>query len=154
MGFKTGHEERDNELPMVRQQLKAAIERDLVDDNNITSVFYGGSIGTGNTDLYSDIDLRIIVKEEAFEQYRLNKKERAKNWGTVMFYEDFPWVAHSVAHYKGFIKVDSFYYTEKDIQPSVWYKELEIVYDRENFMRRIQRESKDLSYKQIGRAHV
>ncbi|WP_409254323.1 nucleotidyltransferase domain-containing protein [Bacillus sp. SCS-153A] len=126
--------------------MKAAIERDLSSDDQVISLFYGGSIGTGNTDLYSDIDLRIVVNEEAFEEYRIHKKERAKNWGDVMFYEDFPWASHSVAHYKGFIKVDSFYYTKKDLQPSVWLKDIKIVCDREDFMKGVQRESRKLEY--------
>lgn len=33
------------------------IEDDLLNDPNILVVFYGGSIGNQNTDLYSDIDL-------------------------------------------------------------------------------------------------
>jgi hypothetical protein len=118
-----------------------------LDDDNIICLFYGGSIGTKTTDLFSDIDLRIVVKDEAFEQYRLNKKQRAQKWGTVLFYEDFPWASHSVAHYKGFIKVDSFYYKQKDIQPSVWLKEIDIVSDRNSFMGWIQQESRRLEYK-------
>ncbi|WP_367802182.1 nucleotidyltransferase domain-containing protein [Brevibacillus laterosporus] len=45
------------------------IEQDLLKDSNILSVFYGGSIGNQNTDLYSDIDLRIVVKDEFYEEY-------------------------------------------------------------------------------------
>jgi hypothetical protein len=82
-----------------------------------------------------------------FEQYRLNKMQRAQNWGEVIFYEDFPWASHSVAHYKDFIKVDSFYYTQKDIQPSVWMKEIEIVCDRKEFLQQIQKDSEKLEYK-------
>ncbi|WP_421385152.1 aminoglycoside 6-adenylyltransferase [Bacillus salacetis] len=133
-------------MPKVRQRIKETIERDLIHDENVISVFYGGSIGSRSTDLYSDIDLRIVVRDEAFEDYRLNKRERAQHWGKVMFYEDFPWASHSVAHYENFIKVDSFYYTKKDILPSVWLKEIEVVYDRDLFMQGIQKKSQELIY--------
>ncbi|MCG7317206.1 hypothetical protein MHL86_08080 [Brevibacillus laterosporus] len=64
---------------------------------------------------YSDIDLRIIVKDEFFEEYRANKKQRAKNWGNVLFYEDDPLANYSVAHFSSFIKVDSFYYQTEEM---------------------------------------
>jgi hypothetical protein len=69
----------------------------------------------------SDID----VKDEVYEEYRLDKKLRSKNWGKVLFFEDFPWSTYSIAHYDTFIKVDTFYYKVKDIQPSVCLIRLE-----------------------------
>src|SRR5690625_2291598 len=96
------------------------IEQDLSNDDQVLAVYYGGSIGNRNTDLYSDIDLRIVVNDDHFEEYRINKKQRAKKWGNVLFFEDFPWSTYSIAHYDTFIKVDTFYYRMKDIQPSIW----------------------------------
>jgi hypothetical protein len=116
--LETKHNERDLAIPKHREDLLDAIEKDLLNDVNVLAVFYGGSLGNKNTDLYSDIDLRIIVKDELFEEYRLNKKQRAKNWGKVLFFEDFPWSTYSIAHYDTFIKVDTYYYNVKDVQPS------------------------------------
>ncbi|RIW34711.1 hypothetical protein D3H55_09365 [Bacillus salacetis] len=145
-GFNSKHEKRDLKLPKGRKQIKEEIERDLLHDRNVTGLFYGGSIGTGSTDLYSDIDLRIVVKSEVFELYRSNKKNRAHNWGEVIFYEDSPVSSHSVAHFKEFIKVDSFYYTQKDLKPSVWLKEIEIIHDEDHFLHELQRKSNELQY--------
>lgn len=111
MGLENKHRERDLTIPKYRQIMLKEIEQDLIKDENVLAIFYGGSIGNQNTDLYSDIDLRIVVKDEVFEEYRLNKKERAKNWGKVLYFEDFPWTNYSVAHYDNFIKVDTFYRT-------------------------------------------
>ncbi|MET3697441.1 aminoglycoside 6-adenylyltransferase [Bacillus oleivorans] len=147
MGLETKHKKRDLEIPRYRQKLLNAIEQDLLNDANVLSVFYGGSIGNQNTDLYSDIDLRIVVKDEVFDEYRLNKKERAKNWGKVLFYEDFPWATYSVAHYDSFIKVDSFYYKIKDIKPSVWLKNIKIVHDTTGLIEDVLEKSMGLSYK-------
>lgn len=122
------------------------IEQDLINDDNILAVFYGGSLGNKNTDLYSDIDLRIVVKDEVYEQYRSNKKQRANKWGNVVFFEDFPWATHSVAHYDGFIKVDTFYYKTKDIQPSVWLQNIKIVHDTTGIMQDILDKSMNLFY--------
>nr|WP_246596169.1 nucleotidyltransferase domain-containing protein [Bacillus alkalicola] len=123
------------------------IEQDLLKDENVLAVFYGGSIGNRNTDLYSDIDLRIVVKDEVFEEYRLNKRERAKNWGKVLFFEDFPWGTYSVAHYDNFIKVDTFYYRKEDIQPSVWLQNISIVLDTTGFMEELLKKSMNLFFR-------
>ncbi|MFD2993602.1 hypothetical protein ACFS5O_18305 [Fictibacillus nanhaiensis] len=122
------------------------IEQDLVADNNVLAVFYGGSIGKGNTDFYSDIDLRIVVQDADFEKFRQNKKQRAMNWGNVLFFEDFPWTNYSIAHYDSFIKVDTFYYKKKDLHPSIWMQHLKIVYDPEGHVNSINQQSLQLSY--------
>ncbi|RXJ04302.1 hypothetical protein DS745_02645 [Anaerobacillus alkaliphilus] len=140
------HTKRDQAIPEQRKKLINAIERDLLGDDNILAVFYGGSIGNGCTDLYSDIDLRIVVKDDMFEQYRLNKKERAKTWGNVLFFEDFPWTTYSIAHFDTFIKVDTFYYHIKGIQPSVWLQEIKIVKDSQGFVDQVVEKSRKLSY--------
>lgn len=146
MGLETKYRERDLDIPKHRQDLMAAIELDLINDNNVLAVFYGGSIGNQNTDLYSDIDLRIVVKDEVFEEYRINKKLRAKNWGSVLFFEDFPWATHSIAHYNTFIKVDSFYYKMKDIRPSIWLQNIKIVHDTSGLIKDVLTKSMALYY--------
>ncbi|MEW9502440.1 hypothetical protein [Jeotgalibacillus marinus] len=146
MGLETKHRERDLEIPKHRQNLINAIQKDLLGDDNVLAVFYGGSLGNENTDLYSDIDLRIVVKDVVFEEYRLNKKQRAKNWGNVLYYEDFPWATHSVAHFKGFIKVDTFYYTVKDVKPSVWLQNIKIVHDTTGLLKDVLDTSNKLIY--------
>lgn len=147
MGLENKHRKRDLKIPEHRQTMLKEIEQDLIRDENVLAVFYGGSIGKRNTDLYSDIDLRIVVKDEVFEEYRLNRKERAKNWGKVLYFEDFPWATYSVAHYDTFIKVDTFYYKIIDIKPSVWLQNICIVYDKTGFMGEILIKSKKLFYR-------
>jgi hypothetical protein len=147
VGLKINHSKRDLEIPKHRERLLKAIEKDLLTDDNVLAVFYGGSIGNNNTDLYSDIDLRIVVKDEMFENYRLNKKERAKNLGNVMYFEDFSWATHSIAHFEEFLKVDSFYYKMSDVIPSVWLQNIKIVKDSNGRIKGVQNQSKELSYK-------
>jgi hypothetical protein len=137
---------RDLELPSQRQRLQTAIEQDLIHDQHVLAVFYGGSIGEGNTDIYSDIDLRIVVREEVFEEYRKNKKQRAMQWGNVLFFEDFPWTNYTIAHFDCFIKVDVFYYHPKMLHPSVWLQKIKIVYEKNGIMTDILKRSKTLSY--------
>ena len=123
------------------------IEEDLLNDKNITGVFYGGSIGKGNTDLFSDIDIRIIVKDEEFEAYRLSKKERARRWGDVLFFEDYSWTAHTVAHFETFVKVDAFYYKKKGVRPSVFLQDIKIIHDPSGCLTSVKEQSMQLTYK-------
>lgn len=58
VGFHWKHEEQDLQLPKFRERLIEAIANDVMEDEQIIGVFYGGSIGNQHTDLYSDIDLR------------------------------------------------------------------------------------------------
>lgn len=146
MGFLTKHEERDASLPKERQKLREAIYQDLFQDPNVLAFFYGGSLAKGNEDLYSDLDLRIVVKDEVFETFRLKKKERATNWGDVLYYEDFPSATYSIAHYRSFIKVDTFYYRKSDLQPSVYLKHLLIEHDPHGILHQLRDQSQSLSY--------
>lgn len=146
MGLENRHRERDLALPKQRETLLNTIKKDLLNDENVLGVFLGGSIANNNTDLYSDIDLRIVVKDDLYEKYRQNKKERANNWGNVYYFEDFPWTNYSVAHYNTFIKVDTFYYKVKDVQPSVWLQNIKILYDTDHFLHNIVEQSSQLSY--------
>ncbi|MCS0788874.1 nucleotidyltransferase domain-containing protein [Cytobacillus firmus] len=94
MGLYTKYKGRDSELPRLRERIMHSIEKDLIHDQNVLSVFYGGSIGENSTDTFSDIDLRIIVNDKVFEEFRLNKKERAKKW--EMYYSSKIIPAHHI----------------------------------------------------------
>ncbi|WP_226680949.1 hypothetical protein [Sutcliffiella horikoshii] len=146
MGFLTKHKQRDASLPAERQKIREVIYKDLVQDPNILAFFYGGSLAKGNEDLYSDLDLRIVVKDEAFETYRSKKKERATNWGDVLYYEDFPSATYSIAHYRSFIKVDTFYYRQSDLHPSVYLKHLLIEHDPHGILHQLRDKSQSLTY--------
>ncbi|WP_404449756.1 hypothetical protein LG307_08425 [Sutcliffiella horikoshii] len=146
MGFLTKHEQRDACLPAERQKLRQAIYKDLIKDTNVLAFFYGGSLAKGNEDHYSDLDLRIVVKDEAFETYCSKKKERATNWGDVLYFEDFPLALYSIAHFRSFIKVDTFYYRKSDLQPSVYLKHLLIEHDPSGTVQKLRAESQSLAY--------
>ncbi|MDQ0257977.1 hypothetical protein J2S74_005440 [Evansella vedderi] len=147
MGFVSKHETRDLELPNHRKKLLNSMERDLLNDDNVLAFFYGGSIGNENTDVYSDIDLRVVVEPENIEEYILNKKIRPQKWGNVLYFEDVhPLSTYTVAHYDCFVKVDTFYYTPDKIQPSIWLKNIKIIKDTGHMMARILDKSMVLTY--------
>ncbi|TMU83600.1 hypothetical protein FGG79_19450 [Bacillus sp. BHET2] len=145
-GLESKHEVRDQQLISEREEIKEAIKHDLLQDENVIAFFYGGSMAKGNHDRYSDLDLRIVVKDHVFDEYRKQKKERAGKWGKVLFYEDFPWASHTVTHYRSFVKVDSFYFKMEALQPSVYLTEAEIVYDPFQYVKKLVDGSQTLNY--------
>ncbi|MGP4108449.1 hypothetical protein [Virgibacillus sp. L01] len=147
MGLVINHEERDLELPNYQKKLMKSIENDFLNDDNVLALFYGGSIGNENTDLYSDIDLRVVVKPEKIEEYISNKKKRPQRWGNVLYFEDMnPFSIYTVVYYECFIKVDTFYYKPDDIRPSVWLQNIKIIKDKDEIIAGILKRSMTLTY--------
>lgn len=128
--FVSKHVERDRELPKVREALLENVLTDLTKDEHVLAIYLAGSLGRGDFDHYSDIDLHVIVKPDKKQDFIENKRRRAANWGNVLFYEGAsggtPVV---VSHYDCFIKVDSWYKTLDEVVPSVWLKGIKPLYD-------------------------
>ncbi|WP_332633788.1 nucleotidyltransferase domain-containing protein [Halalkalibacter flavus] len=131
-----------------RLKLRTAIKNDLSKDEEVLAIFYGGSIARGNDDLYSDLDLRVVVTEDSHSKHITRKKERAKNWGDVLFFEDRgPFVPYSIAHFKNFVKVDTFYYKPQDLQASIYLKEeADIDYDPYGLVKEAKEKSQEKIY--------
>lgn len=145
--FVDRHRARDLALPRYREVLLAAIIRDVTTDSRVRAAFVGGSLGAGDEDLYSDIDLRIVVDAEDADDFVANKTVRPQRWGAVLFYEDLgPRVAHTVAHFEGFIKVDCFYYRVADLAPSLAWQSIRILHDPDGLVDAVHRRSQSLAY--------
>ncbi|MFD6210044.1 nucleotidyltransferase domain-containing protein [Peribacillus sp. NPDC060253] len=82
--------------------------KDLSADPNVLAIYLAGSLPKGNFDNYSDIDLHTIVMPERIADFLKGKRNRANNWGTVSFHEDYnPSSPYVITHYDTFVKVDS-----------------------------------------------
>ncbi len=141
------HYARDLALPRYRDTLLEAISRDVSNDSRVVAAFVGGSLGAGDKDLYSDIDLRIVVDTADLDAFVANKKVRPQNWGSILFYEDLGQrVTHTVVHFEGFIKVDCFYYPVTELTPSLALKDICILHDPEGLGDDVHRRSQALVY--------
>ncbi|MFD2611433.1 nucleotidyltransferase domain-containing protein [Paenibacillus gansuensis] len=139
--------ERDLGLPREREGLLQKVMEDLLQDPNVLGVFLGGSLAKDNPDLYSDIDLRVVVAPEQLDRYIRAKKQRPSAWGNVLFYEDIsPGAPFTIAHFDCFLKVDVFYYKPDDIQPSLWLQHMKIMKDWDGVLERVYEASGRLQY--------
>ncbi|MBT2606530.1 nucleotidyltransferase domain-containing protein [Bacillus sp. ISL-53] len=148
MGFVSKHLERDESLPKHRDVILKNALKDLKTDSNVLAIYLGGSLAKGYIDNYSDVDLHTIVTSEKKSDFIKDKRDRAKNWGEVLFYEDFnPSSPVVVTHYDCFVKVDSWYHSPKEIVPSIWLKGLKVLYDPTNIISNVITASSNLVYK-------
>jgi predicted nucleotidyltransferase len=58
-------------------------------DNRIVAAFLGGSNVKGTADAYSDIDLSVITKDQAFEEFFKEREAFLRSLGDLVFLEDF-----------------------------------------------------------------
>lgn len=128
--FVSKHVERDQELPKLRDALLEKVLADLTTDEHVLAIYLSGSLGRGDFDQYSDIDLHVIVATDKKQDFIQDKRRRAANWGNVLFYEGASGGSPVVvSHYDCFIKVDSWYKTLDEVVPSVWLKGIKPLYD-------------------------
>lgn len=92
--------------------------------------------------------MHTIVISERKAVFLKGKRNRANNWGNVSFHEDYnPSSPYVVTHYNTLVKVDSWYHAPEEIVPSIWLKEVEVIYDPFNIMSHVIKESVKLVYK-------
>lgn len=145
MEFEKKHVMRDRELPAKREQLLQNALTDLTADLNVVAIYLAGSLGRGDFDQYSDIDLHVVVKEGTKMVFIHDKKNRAAKWGNVLFYEGISASPVVVTHYDNFIKVDSWYHTLEEIEPSIWLKGIKPLYDPSGILNPIEEEISNIS---------
>ncbi|MFW7420148.1 MULTISPECIES: hypothetical protein [Vagococcus] len=132
----------DSNLPVDRDRLKNRLVRLVKEDEEILGCFFSGSIGTKTEDYYSDIDVRIVVKDGL--NLKRKQVEIIRAIGKYLFIEELT-EDSSIIHYATFIKLDLFIYTVDKLEPSIWMKQIEIVKDF-GLLEELSAKSQELSY--------
>lgn len=145
--FNSRHTYRDSQLPVARDTMLDRAIQIIKQRMEIEGIFLGGSLAKGNADLFSDIDLRIVVTDAYFNDYIQHKQDILREFGKVLFFEDLhPTAPYSIAHYDSFIKTDLFIYTFSRLKPSIWLNGIKVVYDPDNKLQQIIDESTKIIY--------
>lgn len=125
---------------------------DLVADADVLAIYLSGSLAKQNDDNYSDIDLHTIVQAEKRSGFIENKRKREGMWGEVLFHEDtHPLSPAVVTYYDCFVKVDSWYHTLEEIQPSIWLKGVIVLYDPNDLINPVVKSSSAISYELLSK---
>ncbi|MCV9947595.1 AAA family ATPase [Rhizobium sp. BT-175] len=116
-------------------------------DPSVAGVFLGGSLAAGSADVWSDIDLRVVVTSESHARFIEQRKEIPKRWPGFLFNEWVPGAQHCVSHFRPFGKIDIFYYDVAALRPSPWYRlPIEILYDPKGIVADLVAQSKGLQF--------
>ena len=110
-------------------------------------IFLAGSLAAGTADAYSDIDFRVVIAPEEYAARLAERAQAAAEWGSLLFVQAPAGSVHSVAHFRPFFKVDTFYYHPNQLRPSPWYTlPTAILYDPEGLVSDLVERSQGLRF--------
>ncbi len=112
---------REDSLIAARGRLLGFAQQHFASNADVAGIFLAGSLGAGVADAYSDIDLRVVVKPERHAWFVEHRRETPARWPDFLFNEWRPGTLHCVSHFRFFVKIDIFYFSEGGLEPSPWY---------------------------------
>jgi len=138
---------REQRLIEARDQLPAIALQEFVSNADVVGLFLSGSLAAGSCDAYSDIDLRVVVKPEEYRWFIDHRRDIPRGWPGFLFNEWRPGARHWVSHFRSFVKIDIFYFSEDDLPPSPWYTlPVRILFDPHGVIERLVRASANLTF--------
>lgn len=141
MGFSS------EELNAARQRLLNRVIEYFWAKEGVEALYIQGSVAAGSTDEFSDIDFRVVIHPEVYEQYISERFLAPQKWGEWLYNEwtDSFWVC--VSHFKPFNKIDVLYFKPKQLQPSPWFSlPTQVIYDPNGLVRQIIQASHGLTF--------
>lgn len=114
------------------------IESYILYDDDILGAFYGGSIARNESDKFSDIDLRIIIKA--------NQKKCKILKGFINLFDNILFVENqtnefAIVHLENLLKIDVLIFYKQELMPSIWFNNILIVKDKDFFLSDLKKKS-------------
>ncbi|WP_407272865.1 nucleotidyltransferase domain-containing protein [Radiobacillus sp. PE A8.2] len=98
---------------MVQEEAVEQIVASLTRDNLVQAIFLKGSMGRGEHDQYSDVDLYCLVEEQDKQSFLKNRLEHLRAYRALLFYDDIFIIAPQIiAVFDNMVHVDLFTVTE------------------------------------------
>lgn len=121
---------------MKQEDAVKAISQSLTKDNRVKAIFLKGSMGRGEYDQYSDVDLYCLVDEKDEEAFLTKRLRHLESYRKILFYEDFFIIAPQIiAVYDNLLHVDLFTVTEKSFKEKDFFH---VLYDPEGRLSKFQ----------------
>lgn len=121
---------------MKQDEAVRTISQSLIKDNQVKAIFLKGSMGRGEYDEYSDVDLYCLVDEKEEEDFLSRRLKHLESYRKILFYEDYFIIAPQIiAVYDNLLHVDLFTVTEKTFKEKDFFR---VVYDPENKLAKFQ----------------
>jgi predicted nucleotidyltransferase len=133
------HESNLDRLPEHRALLEHAVAYFRADDR-VAGLILGGSLARGGVDFYSDVDIYIVVRDEAFDAIFAERDVAAEATGAPLFrfaVDPVPGGSRDyIVTYEGPIKVDFMYLKESDLEPASKWAGRSVLKDAANIRAR------------------
>ncbi|WP_228550233.1 nucleotidyltransferase domain-containing protein [Salinibacillus xinjiangensis] len=115
---------------MIQDEAVNEIVSSLKTDPLVKAIFLKGSMGRGEDDEYSDIDLYCLVEKQDEEHFLQNRLTHLRAYKDLLFYDDIFIIAPQIiAVYENMLHVDLFTVTEKTFKEKDYFK---VLYDPQN----------------------
>ncbi|MGD7023525.1 nucleotidyltransferase domain-containing protein [Rossellomorea vietnamensis] len=112
------------------------ISESLQKDEGVQAIFLKGSMGRGEEDEHSDVDLYVLVKEEDKEAFLKRRIEHLSAYRSLLFYDDIFIIAPQIiAVFDDMLHVDLFTVTEKSFKEKDYFR---VVYDPDNLLEKYE----------------
>jgi predicted nucleotidyltransferase len=135
------------ELDVARQSLLDRVIKYFLNREGVEALYIQGSVASGLTDEFSDIDFRVVIQPEMYEQYTSERFSVPKHWGEWLYNEWTSNVWVCVSHFKPFNKIDVLYFKPEHLQPSLWYLlPTQVIYDPKNLVQQIIEASQKIEF--------
>ncbi|MBT2695167.1 nucleotidyltransferase domain-containing protein [Bacillus sp. ISL-55] len=112
------------------------LSNSLKQDKRVQAVFVKGSVGRGEQDEHSDLDLYCLVEENDLDGFLQSRINHLESYGKLLFHDDIFIVAPQIlAVYENMLHVDLFTVTEKTFIEKDFFK---VIYDPANLLEKFQ----------------
>jgi predicted nucleotidyltransferase len=113
-----------------------SISESLKKDELVQAIFLKGSMGRGENDEHSDVDLYVLVKEEDEKTFLEKRVNHLNAYRYLLFYDDIFIIAPQIiAVYDDMLHVDLFTVTETTFKEKDYFK---VVYDPGNILKKYE----------------
>ncbi|MYL50883.1 nucleotidyltransferase domain-containing protein [Halobacillus litoralis] len=117
---------------MRQREAVETITKSLKKDNLVKAVFLKGSMGRGEEDGHSDVDLYVLVDEADKGAFLKNRQRHLESYQRIIFYDDIFIIAPQIiAVYENLLHVDLFTVTEQTLVHKDFFR---VLYDPEKRM--------------------
>lgn len=114
---------------MKQEDAVKTISKSLMKNKCIKAIFLKGSMGRGEYDEYSDVDIYCLVDEKDEELFLTQRLSHLESYRKILFYEDFFIIAPQIiAVFDNLLHVDLFTVTEKNFKEKDFFQ---VLYDPE-----------------------
>jgi predicted nucleotidyltransferase len=117
---------------MVLNDALEVLSNSLKQDKRVQAIFVKGSLGRGEQDQHSDLDLYCLVEEKDLDGFLRSRVRHLESYGKLLFHDDIFIVAPQIlALYENMLHVDLFTVTEKTFIEKDFFK---VIYDPANLL--------------------